>query len=190
MAFDINSFRTNGLTFGGARPSQFQVELSAPPGVTLAANALRKFTFTCQGASLPAAIEGTIQAPYFGRKIKLAGDREYDNWPVQVMNDEDFAVKAMFEKWNSVLNTTIGNVRDSTLTVENDYKADMRVVQYGKNGQIIRAYIMTGAWPTRVGDIGLNWSTTNEFEVFGVEFAYDWWLPDSVGVTGLDQVVQ
>ena len=64
------------------------------------------------------------------------------------------------------------------------------VVQYGKNGQIIRAYIMTGAHPINVGDVSLNWSTTNEFEVFGVEFAYDWWLPDTVGVAGLDQVVQ
>lgn len=179
--FNISTFRTRGLTLGGARPTLFDVFLPIPAGVGADGQSADKFRFTCRAAQLPAATIGNIEVPYFGRRIKLAGDRVFADWSVTVMNDEDFLVRSMFEKWSNSLNRLQANVRDGIYAVENDYKTDLTVRQYDKNGKLIRAYDIIGAFPTTVEAIGLDWDNQNQIETFGVTFSYDYWLPSVEG---------
>jgi hypothetical protein len=174
--FNISTFKARGLTSGGARPSLFEVYLTIPSFVAAATGSDTKFRFTCRAASLPAATVGTVNVPYFGRTIKLAGDRTFADWTVTIMNDEDFIVRAMFEKWSNELNKLQANVRKA-YNSENDYKAILNVIQYSKDGIPIRSYDIIGAFPTSVDAITLDWDTTNQIEQFGVTFAYDYWLP-------------
>ena len=92
------------------------------------------------------------------------------------MNDEDFSVRAMFEAWSNALNRHVSNIRDPNISTEN-YKVDMTVNQYSKDGNIIRSYVLIGAFPTLIGAIALNWDTANQIEEFNVTFAYDYWVP-------------
>jgi hypothetical protein len=174
--FNISSFKQQGVTLGGARPSLFEVYLTIPTFVAADSGSDTKFRFTCRAAQLPAATVGTVEVGYFGRMIKLAGDRTFADWTVTVMNDEDFLVRSMFEKWSNALNKLEANQRDSYAT-ENDYKATMNVIQYSKDGNVIRSYDIIGAFPSTVDAIDLNWETTNQLETFGVTFSYDYWLP-------------
>ena len=98
MAFNINQFKTNGLVLGGVRSSLFEVELTLPIQVGSQA-VTNKIMFTCRASSIPASTVGIIEVPYFGRKIKLSGDRTYDNWSVTIINDEDYSVRNAFEGW-------------------------------------------------------------------------------------------
>ena len=176
--FNISTFKTRGLVYGGARPALFEVYLSLPTGVGATAASVDKFRFTCRAAQLPAATINEIDVPYFGRKIKIAGDRTFSDWTVTVMNDEDFTVRSMFEKWSNSLNRLQANVRDEAYSLnENSYKATMNVRQYGKDGTMIREYEILGAFPTTVDAIDLDWDTQNQVETFRVTFAYDYWLP-------------
>jgi len=176
--FNISTFKTRGLTMGGARPTLFEIYLIPPPGVGADQDSQDKFRFTCRGASIPAATIQAIDVGYFGRKIKVQGDRTFTDWQVTVMNDEDFLVRSMFEKWSNALNRLESNIRDPNFTGdENSYKTDMNVLQYGKDGELIRQYDIIGAFPTTVSDIQLDWDTTNQIETFTVTFAYDYWLP-------------
>jgi hypothetical protein len=176
--FNISSFKSNGLIYGGARPSLFEVYITIPTFVAADTGSNTKFRFTARAAQLPAATVGTVDVGYFGRTIKLAGDRTFADWTVTVMNDEDFLVRSMFEKWSNALNKLEANQRQSYNT-ENDYKATMNVIQYSKDGTVIRAYDIIGAFPSTVDAIDLNWETTNQVETFGVTFAYDYWLPSA-----------
>jgi hypothetical protein len=176
MPFNINSFKSNGLVYGGARPALFNVRLTPPPGIGIDNISAQKFEFVCRSAELPAASVGAFDVPYFGRKIKISGDRTFADWQVNIMNDEDFAVRAMFEKWSNALNRLVSNVRDPVINGEN-YKTDLTVIQYSKDGGIIRSYDIIGAFPTEIGAIALDWDTTNAFETFPVTFAYDYWVP-------------
>ena len=176
--FNISTFKTRGLTLGGARPTLFEVYLTPPSGIGADAESADKFRFTCSAAQLPAAQIQPIDVGYFGRKIKLQGDRTFGDWQVTVMNDEDFLVRSMFEKWSNALNSLESNVRSTNFSVdENSYKVDLTVIQYGKAGDLIRAYDIIGAFPTNVDGIALNWDTQNQIETFTVTFAYDYWLP-------------
>ena len=176
--FNISTFKTRGLTYGGTRPTLFEVYLTPPAGVGADQNSQDKFRFTCRGASLPAATIQAIDIGYFGRKIKVQGDRTFADWQVTVMNDEDFLVRSMFEKWSNALNRMESNIRDPNFAMdENSYKVDMDVIQYGKAGDVLRQYTIIGAFPTTVSEIALDWDTTNQVETFTVSFAYDYWLP-------------
>jgi len=176
--FNISTFKSRGLTLGGARPALFEVFLRIPTGVAADQSSADKFRFTCSAAQLPAASVGSIDVGYFGRKIKIAGDRTFQDWSVTIMNDEDFLVRSMFEKWSNSLNRLESNVRDTAYSGnENSYKTDLSVIQYGKDGSLIRQYDIIGAFPTTVDAISLNWDSASQIETFGVTFSYDYWLP-------------
>lgn len=177
MAFNINDFKSRGLTKGGVRPSLFQVEINPNIGEDQAE--LDKFVFTCRASEVPAATISSVDVPYFGRKIKLAGDREFSDWSVTVMNDEDYLVRNMFEDWSNQINQLAGNVK---LLTANSYKnTDAVVTQFSKDGSKIRAYQFVGIFPVSVGAMGLDWDSTNTIQTFDVTFAYDYWLPIQVG---------
>jgi hypothetical protein len=176
MPFNIDAFKSNGLVYGGARPSLFQVFMSAPAGIGIDTVSINKFRFLCKTAELPESTVSSIDVPYFGRRIKVAGERAFADWSVSVLNDEDFSVRAMFEAWSNALNRHVSNVRDPALSAE-QYKVDLEVIQYAKDGGVIRSYQLVGAFPTSIGSIGLNWDSANAIEEFSVTFAYDYWVP-------------
>jgi hypothetical protein len=176
MPFNIAAFKTNGLVYGGARPSLFNIFLSVPIGIGIDNVSVDKFRFVARAAQLPEMVVSPIEVPYFGRKIKVAGERAFQNWSVTVMNDEDFAVRSMFELWSNAINRLVSNVRNPTLAAE-QYKADLEIVQYSVDGSTLRSYQLIGAFPVNVSGIGMDWNNANQFEEFSVEFAYDYWVP-------------
>lgn len=178
MAFNINQFKNLGLTSGGVRPSLFQVTVFTPPNVGNS-TVLTKFQFTCRASEVPAATVDSVTVPYFGRQIKLAGDRTFADWNVTVMNDEDFLVRNMFEDWSNQINQLVGNVK---LLPQNTYKqTDALVTQFSKDGIPIRQYKFVGIFPTSVANMALDWDSTNTIQTFDVTFAYDYWVPIQYG---------
>lgn len=176
MPFNISAFKSNGLVYGGTRPSLFNVFLNVPAGIGIDNVSVDKFRFVCRTAELPDSTISSIDIPYFGRKIKVAGERQFTDWSVTVMNDEDFAVRSLFEAWSNALNRLVSNVRDPSLSAE-QYKQDLEVIQYSKDGSELRSYMIIGAFPTQIGAIALDWDSANQVETFTVNFSYDYWIP-------------
>ena len=180
MAFNINDLRSQ-LTYGGAKYSLFQVQLNFPGslGQTIAA---AKAPFMIKAASLPASSLATIEVPYFGRRIKLAGDRSFEAWNVTVINDEDFLVRNALEDWSSSINAHIGNVSGFGTASPNEYKANASITQYSKTGQAVRRYEFRGLYPSDIAAVEMNWEADG-IQEFGVTFQYDWWSVSGVNGT-------
>lgn len=178
MAFNVNNIRSQ-LTLDGARPNLFQVQIINPAN---GAGDL-KVPFLVQASEIPAATLGEVPVPYFGRTIKLAGNRTYSNWTVTIMNDEDFLIRNAMEQWSNRINSFQGNVRTFGGPESSRYKSTARVTQLGKDGRALRVYKFEGIFPVDVSGIGLNWADNDQIETFQVTFAYDWWDIDG-GVTG------
>jgi len=177
MAFNINEIRSQ-LTLGGARNSLFQVQITNP------VNGIGdiKVPFMVRATTIPEATLGVIEVPYFGRKIRLAGDRTYGTWSVQVINDEDFLIRNALEEWSNKIQTFEGNLRDFGSASPLQYKQTATVTQFSKTGVPIREYTFNGIFPTSISTIDLDWNSTDTIEEFSVTFAYDWW--DVSGATG------
>jgi len=107
MAFSVANFRDN-LQFGGARPSLFEVQVT-DPGLGIGLN-VNKFAFSCKAAQLPESTIGVIEVPYFGRTVKVAGDRTFAEWTVTIINDEDFNVYDAHMRWMDRINKMLHSV--------------------------------------------------------------------------------
>lgn len=170
MPFNINEFKSQ-LTFDGARPSHFQVQIQNPVN---AAGDL-KIPFMVKAASIPGVNLGAVNAPYFGREIKLAGDQTFDDWTVTVINDEDFLIRNAMEAWTNSINSREDNLRQFESASPESYKADAQITQFSKTGVPIREYTIQGMFPTVITPIETSWESQNEIEQFDVTFAYDYW---------------
>jgi hypothetical protein len=195
MPFNINDFRSEGLVYGGARPSLFEVDVVFPTAIE-APDSSRRLSFLARASQIPAMSLGTVEVPYFGRRIKLAGDRVFSDWSISVMNDEDFYLRSIFEKWSNAMNRIVGNVSELGPQEAAGYKGTAIVKQYSKRGAstpgaqaaAIRSYKFVGIFPTTIDAISLDWDATNQIQTYGVTFAYDWWEPEDKSGPGADAV--
>lgn len=176
MSFNVNEIKAQ-LNFGGARPTQFQVQITNPSNSI----ADLKTPFMVKAASLPSSNLGTIEAGYFGRKIKLAGDRTFEPWTVTVYNDEDFLIRNAMEEWMNRINRHQQNVTDLP---QQEYKSQANIIQFGKDGTALRTYNFNGLFPTNVSEITMDWDSTDTIEEFTVTFEYDWWTIADNSITG------
>lgn len=179
MAFNVAEMRSQ-LTGGGARPTLFSVQITNPiDGV-----ADFKVPFMVKTAQLPASNMNPIEVPYFGRKIKIAGDRTFEEWTVTVINDEDFAIRNAMERWMNAINSHIGNLRDAAVLSPEAYKTQAQITQFSKTGAPLRVYNFNGLFPSNLSAIETSWETNDTVEEFTITFQYDWW-DVSGGVTGI-----
>lgn len=166
MSFNVSEIKAM-LNFDGARPSLFEINITNPASTT----GDQKLRFMAKAASIPSSTMSAIEVPYFGRKIKVSGSRNYENWNVTIINDEDFSVRSAMEAWSSQINSARTNVR----TIAGDYRSMADVIQYGKRGDILRAYKFVNIFPLNISPIELAWENADSIEEYQIEFAYDYW---------------
>jgi len=177
MAFNVNLFQ-GAMKLGGARPTLFEVYITNP--VNSAADI--QVPFMAKAASIPASTLGMIPVKYFGREVKVAGDRTYAEWSVTIINDEDFAIRNALEEWSHAINGPETNLRSFGSASPSMYKSSAQVTQFSKTGVPVRSYDFIGIWPSEVAAIELSWDTEG-IEEYAVSFQYDYWKIAS-GITG------
>jgi hypothetical protein len=173
MAFNINEFRSQ-MQGDGARPNLFEVTLPFP-AFALPGNAQTKLTFMCKTAQLPGSTVNTVPVQYFGRELKFAGNRTFQDWSVTIINDEDFVIRNAFERWMNGMNSHATNVRNPAASTPNGYTVDGEVRQYGKGGNTLKKYKFIGLFPTDLSTIDVDWGSNDTIEEFTVNLSYQWW---------------
>ena len=173
--FNVNKFKAS-LKHGGARPSLFKVIFDYPSGIT---EPPIKASFLVKSTTIPASTIGSYDVFYHGKAIKVAGDRTFDTWDTTIINDEDFGIRNTLENWMGAISDHKLNTRDKRIfnTSEGDvakYKSTLKVIQYSKGGEELRAYVFKGAWPSALSTINLDWAT-QEIEEFTCTWMYDSW---------------
>lgn len=165
---NISEFRAK-LKFGGARTNLFKVKITNPAvgGVD------SDLAFRATSTDLPAWTVTPIQVFYHGRSIKVAGNRQFADWTVNIINDEDFNLRNAFETWSNKINSVEGNVRTFGTSEQSLYKSIGEVTQMSQTGADLRTYRMNGIFPIDVGQIAVDWSNDN-VQYFPVTFSLDY----------------
>jgi len=169
MPFNITDFKGN-FPFDGARPNLFEVNIPVFD---------QKLTFTAKTAQLPGSTIGTIEVPYFGRTVKVAGNRTFPEWTVTVINDEDFVVRNQLEEWMARINGHESNLAESFYS---QYCFDAEVYQYGKQGNILKTYTFIDMFPADISPIDVSWDANDAIEEYAVTFQYQYWTSPEVFV--------
>ena len=176
MAFDVTQFRTT-LIGDGARPNLFDVQLQFPSWVATGGTAASKSTFMVKAAQLPGSTVGLAPLFYFGREVKLAGNRTFADWTIQVINDEDFSIRNAFEQWINGINDPIGNIRNPAAdVVDGGYGVDAQVTQYSKTGDIIKQINLVSMFPVDVAPLDLDWGSNDTIQEYAVTLAFQYWF--------------
>ena len=179
---------------GGARPNLFEVSIpdlpdaakNSTPKATWGSDEQENFSIMCKAAQLPASTIASIDVPFRGRTLKVAGDRTIENWNITIINDEDFAIRNAMEAWmNAIakLSNNTGAVNPSS------YMTDAYVYQLGRgyssgrfskansgtdDGETItplKSFKFLDIFPVSVSAIDLSYDSGDTIEEFTVEFA-------------------
>ena len=167
--FNINDFKAK-LGLGGSRPNQFKIIIAGPPNGQVDNSFLPNVSpFLVTSASLPGQTIGTASVFYRGREVKLAGDRTYTAWATTIINDRNLKTRAELEKWmNSMDHLTEKN----GFTDPRSYTSTLFVQQLDRNGEIIHTYVLNGAWPSDISDVGLGFDLNDTISTFTCTWNY------------------
>ena len=170
MAFNIADFQS-ALAEQGARPNLFEMTLTVP-SITGVVNT--NWSKLCKTAQIPGSTIGVVEVQYFGRPVKLPGNRTFENLTTTIINDEGFVLREALEDWMAFLNDHEKNITTSGLAA--GYMGSLSLQQYSRDGNTdINPYVFNNVWPVNVAPIDLDWGTNDTIEEFTVEWAYDWW---------------
>jgi len=162
MALDINGITSAFSSGDFARGNLFEVNIPSMD---------KNFKFRCKAANVPAATVGVVELGYQNRKIKIAGDRTYDDWTVTVYNDDGHVSREDFVQWQSMAVGTGTAISGQTPDV---YKNNALVTQFDRNGNETSEYDIKQIFPTSVGEISFDWDSNDELMTFEVTFAIDY----------------
>ena len=186
----ITDFKSR-LAGGGARPNLFKVDIGAFGGPTTdtdlgwsADGAQRDFQFLCKASSMPTQTIGSVDVPFRGRILKVAGDRTFEPWSVTVINDESFNVRSAFEAWgrkNNDLTTGSGAVEPQSYMGRGQIRQLSRSATVaGATGgtatfdagdqKVVHEYQVEDIWPSEIGSIDLSYESSDAIEEFTVTF--------------------
>ena len=175
MAFDIATFQ-EALQDQGARPNLFEMTLTVPTGMG-AKVVSTNFSKLCKTAQIPGSTIGVVEVQYFGRPVKMPGNRTFENLTTTIINDENFVLRHSLETWMAFLNEHESNTTSVSGGTALNYTGTLKVQQYNRDGSKTSGtdYTFNKCWPVNVAPIDLDWGTNDTIEEFTVEWAYDWW---------------
>ena len=175
----------------GSRPNLFKVTVTGP---RTTGYDVTSFEYLCRSGSLPSATLGTIEIPMNGgRRLKMGGDRTFSEWTSTVLNDENFKLRSVMEKWqNDIVKTnyeitaSLGNrsagiggmgeaiASTAAVTVGGLY-GTVEIFQLKEDGSSLKggSYRLVNCWPSDISQIDLSYDTTDAVEDFTVTWTYD-----------------
>ena len=163
---NISGF-VNAFSGGGVRTNLFMVTGNIPDY-----NDNIAISFLVKAAQIPASSLGTIEVPYRGRRIKLPGDRTFQDWSITVMSDANLSLRSAFESWSNYFNQHIANVTENTFMQR---MPTWSVTQLYRDGEAVRTYNFIGCFPSEVGAIDLSYENNDQIAEFPVTLNYSWW---------------
>ena len=169
MATAVLSNLKGALTYGGARPSLFEITVSKPTGVT---GSFDSMATHCNVSAIPPLTVTPIERQYFGRTVKIPGDMVFGDLSTTILNSQDFSLKKVIEDWMDNINSTGSNkgFSDSTSGV-----GTVILTQYAKEGSSLLKWTFVDCWPQTISEIALSYDTASDIEQFDVTWSYNYY---------------
>ena len=172
MPFTITQFRSEiSKQKNLARPNLFEVNVTGRAGAI--ANMM---PFMAKIAQIPPSTMGVVEVPYFGRQVKVPGNRTFDNLSLTILNDEKFSIRNSLEAWMALMNLHVGNTQGQSLAALTT-NTTVTIKHYGVAGanDVLGEWKFINCFPINLGEIALDWGSNDTVEEYTVDWAYDYW---------------
>lgn len=177
MGASISEFLAN-FQGGGLRPNRYRVVMTFPSAIAGlgGSDASRKISYTCSAAAIPATNMGVIDVPYYGRQLKVPGDKVWDDWNVTIHLDNDMLGRNIFEDWHNAINGFQSNITANPALVNpSNVYANASVELLDRADQVLTVYEVTSMFPTLVSEITLGYDANDQIALQTVTFAINGW---------------
>jgi len=204
MPFKISSFRAHFQKHGDFAPSsKFDVRITAPPGLAIAAGDLR---FQCETTELPGYNVNTVDNRYYGVGDPVASfPAAFADLTLNFICAGDFWEKKLFDRWMNLVipfNNYNPNYKDaytapkieinqySGISRETAPAGETRDPNRPENqglsdlasseiGEKIYTVAFFHAFPTAIAPMNLNWGD-DAFHRLAVTFRYEYWTTSDI----------
>jgi hypothetical protein len=187
MTFSINELSSNINRYGGvARPNKFSVMIT-PPAWSNSQEEARLIQVFADTAELPGLtfMTNDVRNLGYGPGFKLPHTPIYSDLNTTIMLDASGVILKFFHQWMQ----NIVNIQSDGDPYSSGYNgAKMYAVQYPSNyvttisimvfdqsENTIVVYDLNDAYPLRIGQPGLDWSSTNSILKLPVSFTFRTW---------------
>ena len=158
----IDEFKAQ-LIAGGVRGNRFSVYIPRMG---------ENIEFMCKSAAIPGSTLPAIEVPFRGHKLKVAGDRTFEDWTVTVINDVNFTARTACEQWMESIQELDSGVGATDL----EYLASRATIsQLNRDDSIIATYELYNMYPQTLAQIDLSYDTVDEIQTFDITFSYSHW---------------
>jgi len=131
-------------------------------------------SFYVKSAQYPSSNIGIIEVPYRGRKIKMPGDRVFNEWTGSILLDQGNTMYDCMVGWMDWINSH-SNVEALGISYKEDWEIQALDPFGSPNGAPVR---LVGCWPAEVGTVDFNWETTDTIAEFSITLHFDYWMKD------------
>jgi hypothetical protein len=156
---------------GGSRPNLYSVNLVCPVGP------LPQLQFYCKAATLPSSILGEVNVPYLGRMAKYPGDRQFEDWTIDIINDQGMTLRNVFEYWNELFNSYAGN--STPFPNPRGAFGSATVAQLDRSYRVVKWYQFFDLWPDNIASVQLGYDQNDTVSDFQVVFKYSYFVTSS-----------
>jgi len=84
-------------------------------------------------------------------------------------------VRNAFERWMNGINSHSLNIRTPLAGSPGGDTVDADVVQFGKQGDILKRCRFLGIFPQDIAPIDVDWGSNDTIEEFTITLSYQWW---------------
>lgn len=182
MPFNVSEFMANGGQFGFTHPSNFLVQIAAPPAFY--GGDSRFVSFLCYGANLPGVnIDVSAERRYgFGPIKKVAYGMGQTDLNLSFYSDGAGQAIDFFDQWMRNI-VSFGDVyypiqgaAFGQVQYPAHYETTLEILYFNENpgpeGRELITYRFFDAYPIGMTEIPLDWNAINNFSSFSVPFTY------------------
>ena len=158
----IDEFKSQ-LIAGGVRSNRFKVFIPQMG---------ENIEFMCKTAAIPGSTLPVVEVPFRGHRLKIAGDRTFEDWTVTIINDIVFTARTAVENWMESIQELDSGIGATNL----DYLVSRATIsQLNRDDSVIASYELYNMYPQTLAQIDLSSDTADEIQSFDVTFSYSHW---------------
>jgi len=175
MAFSVSAFRNHFAKHNDfAKPSKFDVRITAPTGLGLNASDLR---FQCETTELPGYTINTVDGRYYGVASPVASFPTFADLTLTFICAGDFWEKKLFDRWMNLvipINNYNPNYRETYIAQQITINQYSEVAGQNNTAPVIYSVSFFEAFPTAIAPMNVNWGDDGVHRL-AVTFRYEWW---------------
>jgi hypothetical protein len=136
--------------------------------------------YLVKASRLPSSVITPTEVGWQGNKYKIGTVQTFADFTIDYQIDIDDMIRYDYESWVNYIHDPTTNLHGVVGGFSSNYLGEVKLEHVSHTtGNIIMTYILRGAWPSNLGEIVLDYTSTNT-ATFSVQFTYQYHVIEGI----------